>query len=270
MEPTAALHRTTPDADRRRWCGALAAGLGATATLGLPGCTLLRGPGPGPVVGPGEVPPMAGALGPDGLPLGWQPHVMRRDRRPTVYTPQRRDGRVVMHALADRSTSGLRCDVDIDPQATPWLSWSWRVDRFPDGTAIADDERDDSPARVVLAFDGDLSRLSLRDRLFHDQVELFTGQALPYATLMYSWDSASPLEAVLQYPRSSRIRYLVVEQGLAATGRWVHYRRQVADDFRRVFGEPPGRIRHVGILADSDDLQARVESWFGDLTFAAG
>ena len=37
-------------------------------------------------------------------------------------------------------------------------------------------EHDDCPARLILAFGGDDTRLPLRDRLFYEQVELFTGR----------------------------------------------------------------------------------------------
>lgn len=203
------------------------------------------------------------------LPTGWAPHVMRRDRPATQYRLHERDERLVVHAVAERSTSGLRCDVDIDPHTHPWLSWEWRVDQFPQGASVADDDRDDSPARVVLAFDGDMRQLRLRDLMFTEQVELFTGKTLPFATLMYTWDGEAEVGSVIAYPRSSRIQYLVVEQGPARTGRWLRYRRNVVDDYRRVFGADPGPIRHVGVLTDSDDLKLRVESWFGDIAFAA-
>jgi hypothetical protein len=224
-------------------------------------------------------PPLASILGParfsagrviDGLPEGWRPHVMRLDRRLTNYRVVRREGRQVLEATARQSTSGLRCDVDIDPLQTPWLQWGWRVDRFPDGATIADDERDDSPARIVLAFDGDHGTLGTRDRIFKDLVELLTGKALPFATLMYVWDGEAPLEKVIAYPRSGRIQYLVVESGAGGAGRWLSYRRNVRDDYRRVFGAEPGRIRHIGVLSDSDDLKVEVQSWFDDITFDAG
>ena len=241
--------------DRRHWCLA-AAGLLA----GCGGVPVRREPGPAP----GLLPPLIEG------PQGWLPHVMRRDRKPTVYTFGDRDGRQVVHARADRSTSGLRCDVDIDPQATPWLSWEWRVDQVPADASVEDDERDDSPARVVVAFDGDASTLSLRDRLFRETVELFTGTTLPFATLMYVWDGQAPPERVVAYPRTARVQYLVVESGAERVGRWLGYRRNVLADYRRVFGGEPGRIRHVGLLADTDDLKSRTDSWFANLAFSAG
>ena len=121
----------------------------------------------------------------------------------------------------------------------------------------------------MLAFDGDSKTLRLRDRLFADLVELITGQTLPFATLMYAWDGEAAAEQVIAYPRSSRIQYLVVEQGAERSGRWLSYRRDVRDDYRRVYGTEPGRIRHVGVLCDSDDLKLELRSWFGDIAFAA-
>lgn len=199
----------------------------------------------------------------------WRPHVMRRDRGLTVYEDVERDGRRAVHAIAEASTSGLRCDVDIDPLATPWLAWEWRVDRFPDGASVGDDERDDSPTRVVVSFDGDEARLAPRDRMFRETVEFLTGTVLPFATLMYVWDGQAAAESVLAYPRTGRVQYLVVESGAARAGRWLGYRRNVVQDYRRVFGGEPGHITHVGLLADSDDLKGRTDSWFANLTFSA-
>lgn len=87
--------------------------------------------------------------------------------------------------------------------------------------------------------------------------------------LMYSWDGRAPVEQVIAYPRSGRIQYLVVESGSARTGQWLSYRRNVLDDYRQVFGAEPGRIHHVGVLNDSDDLQLELQSWFGDIAFEA-
>jgi hypothetical protein len=240
--------------------------LAACALPPLAGCVTPPADAPTPVTA--TLPPFSRARTLGSPPDGWQPHVMRRDRRLTDYRIVRRDGRQVLEAHAARSTSGLASSVDIDPQRTPWLSWSWRVDRFPDGISIADDERDDSPARIVLAFDGDAGTLRLRDRMFADLVELVTGQSLPFATLMYAWDGVAAPEQVIAYPRSSRIQYIVVERGAQRTGRWLAYRRNVRDDYRRVYGAEPGRIRQVGVLCDSDDLSLDLSAWFGDIAFS--
>jgi hypothetical protein len=245
--------------------------MGAFAALGLAAChTAPTGRSAGPAVeagAPSGVVPFSSTAQAGLRPIGWHDHVMRRDLPATRYDTVEHDGRIVAHAVAERSTSGLRCDVDVDPRATPWLEWSWRVDAFDATATVARDECDDAPTRVVIAFDGDLSSLSLRETIFQEQVELFTGHRLPFATLMYVWDGSAAPESVFRYARSERIRYMVVESGPRNTGRWLGYRRNVAADYRRVFGAEPGRIRSVGVMTDTDDLKTRTEAWFGDIRF---
>ena len=247
--------------DRRRLLKLGGATLAATG-----GGLLLGGCSSVPVAPPlSRVAPFSAGAGSDGLPAGWRLHVTRPDKPVTGYGLQRIDDRLALHAVAESATSGLHCDVDIDITARPWLRWEWRVDRIAADATVADDDQDDSPARVVLGFAGDPARLSLRDRLFADQVELFTGEALPFATLCYVWDGQAAPESVLPYARSSRIRYLVADSGTAGLGRWQAHRRNVVADFQRVYGEPPGRLVGVGVLTDSDDLKGRAEAWYGDL-----
>ncbi len=247
--------------DRRRLLGAALAAAGTGAGLLTSGCA---SPVPDRAA-PGVVVPFSTSNRIGALPEGWRLHVTRPDRPVTGYSLARIDNRVALHAQSQAGTSGVRCDVDIDPTERPWLRWEWRVDHVAAEATVADDDQDDCPARLVLGFAGDASRLSLRDRLFADQVELFTGEALPYATLCYVWDGQAAPESVLPYPRSSRIRYLVVESGSAGTGQWHAYRRNIVADFQRVYGEAPGRLLGLGVLTDSDDLKNTAEAWYGDL-----
>ena len=86
--------------------------------------------------------------------------------------------------------------------------------------------------------------------------------------------AASPLQAagfrwLLLYRILTLLSYQVVESGAERAGRWLGYRRDVLADYRRVFGGEPGRIRHVGLLADTDDLKVRTDTWFANLAFSA-
>lgn len=201
------------------------------------------------------------------FPPGWIPYIVRRDRELTQYDTRVVDGRTVLHAVADNARSGLHCPVNIDPQATAWLRWQWRVDAPDPEASVGDDDTEDTPVRLVVAFDGDMAKLSLKDQLFYDQVQLFTGNVLPYATLTYVWDGRLPVGEVLPYARTGRIQYQVVESGVVRQGQWLNYERNVVDDFKAIFGEAPGRIIDVGVLTDSDDLKNRIEAWYGDIAF---
>jgi len=199
----------------------------------------------------------------------WRPQVPRPDLGRTLYDVVERDGRKVLHAVSDEAASGLRCDVAVDPRATPWLQWEWRTRVVDARATVADFEADDSPARIALGFEGDLSTLPVREQVFGDLVYAITGYVMPFATLMYVWDGQAPVESVFRYARTSRIRYLVVESGPAGVDRWLPYRRNVIEDYRRVFGADPGQISDLGVMTDSDDLDTVSETWYGDLSFHA-
>jgi hypothetical protein len=200
-----------------------------------------------------------------GLPLGWEAYRLRRDIPPSQYFSAVDAGRTVLRATSQRGSSGLRCPVDANPADRPWIEWRWRAQAVPAGARADEIELDDSPARLVLAFDGDISRLPQRDRLFFEQVELFTGQRLPYAMLMYVWDATLAVGRVVPYSRSGRIRNLVVHSGPQGTGRWQAHRRNLVEDFRQAFGEDPGRLVSVGVLTDADDLRQPMSTDYGDI-----
>jgi hypothetical protein len=256
----------------RRQC--LAAALGAAAAAA--GCASApRDPSAmahgGPAAEPmplAAVVPFSDAL-PGQLPPAWRPYALRKDLTRTRYNVVRDGERQVLNARAAASATGLRCAVHIDPAQQGLLQFSWRVRDVPPQADVSEAVQDDCPARLILAFDGDHTRLPLRERLLFDQVELFTGQRLPYATLMYVWDGGRhPVESVHRNHRSSRIQYLTVETGAQRARRWLHYQRDVVADFKRVFGEAPGTIIGVGVLTDADALKLQLEAWYGDITLA--
>ncbi|KNZ33209.1 MAG: hypothetical protein AD742_07760 [Methylibium sp. NZG] len=244
--------------------------------LSLTGASLLSGCASAPELAAGAaergaVVPFSQLPANGAPPVGWAPYIIRRDLPKTSYAVERRDGRSVLHANADCARSGLHCPVHIDPAATPWLRWQWRVDALHEDATVGNDDAEDTPVRLVVAFAGDVSRLPLRDRIFFEQVELFTGNKLPFATLTYVWDGQLPVGRVVPYARTPRIQYQVVESGPARLGQWLAYERNVVEDFTRVFGQaPPGHISSVGVLTDSDDLKNQVEAWYGDIGLFAG
>jgi len=199
------------------------------------------------------------------LPADWAPLVLTRKKKPTEYILVGEGGRSVLHAKAEQASSGLRHAVDIDVNKKPWLSWSWKTSALIAGADVSARDTDDAPVRIVLAFDGDHDKLSLMDTILFDTAKLLTGHELPYATLMYVWDSKAAVGSVIANSRTGRIQMLVTESGAAHVGQWRQYQRNVAEDYERVFGEKPGRLIGVGVLTDADNTMQRAESWYGDI-----
>lgn len=201
------------------------------------------------------------------LPPGWRPWNLSRLKRPTQYRLVEYDGRKVIQAVADASASGLVHPLRLDPKTHQILSWHWKVGSLVTGADNTRKASEDSPARIVVTFDGDSERLPLEDRIFADNFRLLTGQVMPYATLMYIWENRAPLGSVIPNRHTSRIKMIVVRSGAVGLGAWQHFNRNVYEDFRRAFGEEPGPITAVAIMSDTDNTGGKAAAYYGDISF---
>jgi hypothetical protein len=153
--------------------------------------------------------------------------------------------------------------MNVMPQTTAEFSW-WVPATIPTAD-LREAETADSPVRVVFAFAGDVSRLSLRNRLQFQLAETLTGEVPPYATLMYVWDNHAEPETILPGARSDRVQKVVLERGDRNLRRWLHYKRPLAADFQRAFGEEAGMLVGIGLLTDTDNTATKVQAWYGDI-----
>lgn len=124
-------------------------------------------------------------------------------------------------------------------------------------------DADDAVVRVALTFDGDRSSFSARDSMLSELTQLLTGEPLPYATLMYVWCNQREVGSVINNPRTGRIRKLVVQSGQAQLDQWLDYERDIRADFRKVFGEEPGRLIGVAVMTDTDNTASQAQAWYG-------
>jgi Protein of unknown function (DUF3047) len=198
----------------------------------------------------------------------WQ-EVQLPGKTPTLYrldehAPGSAQGqRAALMAHAQSSASMLRAPVRIEPDALNRVSFSWFV---PDLIADADmgqRDSDDSPVRLILAFEGDRNKFSAKDAMVNELARLLTGEEMPYATLMYVWCNKRPAESIIHSPRTDRIRKIVVESGAQGLKQWRAYERDIREDFVRAFGEAPGALVAIGLMSDSDNTRSNAVAWYG-------
>ena len=202
-------------------------------------------------------------------PLEWQPWVFSRFNRRTDYQVVEMDGGRVLRALAEKSASGLLQEVDIDPRIAHHVHWRWNVPQLLPGADLNRKGSDDSPVRVIVSFDGDLQKLDVEDRAMAGMVKMVSGREMPYATLMYVWDNKMPVGTFLESPHSSRVKLIVVESGSNQLGKWIPYSRNLVTDFRKAFGEAPGKITTVGVMTDTNSTEADALAYYGDIVISA-
>jgi hypothetical protein len=193
---------------------------------------------------------------------GWQ-HQPLPGKTQVQFTPVRVDGRDALSATADSAASVMRHRVRIEPSELGSLRFSWKVPALIADADLATREADDSPVRVILAFDGDRSRFSARDAMLAELMRTLTGEEMPYATLMYVWCNKRVPGTVIRSPRTDRIRKLVLESGPRRLNQWLDYARDIRADYERAFGEPPGALIGVAIMTDSDNTRSTARAWYG-------
>jgi hypothetical protein len=214
--------------------------------------------------------PFSTAVALDVLPPGWRPYRLARFKKPTQYRLVPHDGSVAMRAEANASASGLSYDLTVDLHEYPWLTWRWKVPDLIEGANNTIQQVEDSPARVIVTFEGGREKLSDAEQINYDLAKAMTGNELPYATLMYIWENHLPEGTVIEHHFSTRIKMIVAGSGRKDLDLWHEERVNLLEDFHRAFGEEPPRVRSVGIMSDSDNTGGRAVAYFGDIRFAKG
>ncbi|NOV27275.1 DUF3047 domain-containing protein [Cupriavidus necator] len=197
------------------------------------------------------------------LPVGWQPWTINRNKIPTSYSMAEVDQRVVVHAKADSSASGLY--VPLRERDPGMVRWTWKTSGIIRNADNSDGPREDSPLRLFVAFDGDKGALPLKDQLMYEMARLTTGREMPYATLMYIWGGQRAEGAVVKNPHTDRVRMIVVDSGTKHANEWRCHERDLRADYRKAFGADPGRVIAVGIMTDTDNTRSKAEAWYGDI-----
>jgi hypothetical protein len=58
---------------------------------------------------------------------------------------------------------------------------------------------------------------------------------------------------------------IAVESGPGEAGRWLSVRRNIVEDYRRAFGEPPPDVSAIAIMTDTDNTGESALAWYGDI-----
>jgi len=203
----------------------------------------------------------------EGAPVAWGHAPLSKLKKDTRYQLLTQDGRQVLQAHADGAASLYGAGFQPGRSATAWLRWSWKTDALVPGADNADRAREDAPLRVVVAFDGDASRLPMAERAQRKLAQTMTGRPPPYAALMYIWGSREAPETVIDSTHTRQIKMLVVQSGTEGLGRWHDVRRNLREDYRRAFGVAPGPVVAVAVMTDTDNTGEKADGLYAGFAF---
>jgi hypothetical protein len=201
-------------------------------------------------------------------PRGWEVMRINPTKKLTEYGLVDDGGTVVLHAVSAQSASALGQYIAVDLEKTPVVEWRWKISHLIKTADMEAAATEDSPVRLVFAFDGDPKKLPIADRASGAVAKSLSGRALPFATLMYVWANVAPVDKIIRNPhtgtsqddrrlqRRRRCRQMAVAVTQPARGLQTRFRRIPRQDveLRRVRPTPttPGES---------------VEAWYGDIVF---
>jgi len=201
------------------------------------------------------------------LPVGWLPLSAAGSAIPTRYTLVDDRGTTVLRAEAKAAASALSHPVSVDPAATPWLRWRWKISTLIEQADLRTREGDDFPARLYVMFDYPLEKLSFAERSKLRLARALFDPNLPAATICYVWDGKASAGTIAPSAYTNRVRLIVVESGSARVNRWVDVERNLATDFRAAFGEEAPAVTAIAVAVDTDNTGAFATTYFGDISF---
>ncbi len=167
----------------------------------------------------------------------------------THYSLERDDERLALRAVSEGAASGLYREITIDLGETPLLHWSWKVEGLLEGIDERTRAGDDYPARLYVVFSGGLRFWRTR-------------------AINYVWSSHQPVGSEWPNAFTGNARMITVDSGAGRIGQWVTHRRDVRADYRRLFGEDPGKVSAVAIMTDTDNSGQQARAWYGDIRFS--
>jgi hypothetical protein len=165
--------------------------------------------------------------GTNGFPAKWR---ASNDDAKTIYRIEAESGNHFLRARADNKAVQIGLERIFDPKNQPRLKWRWRVHEIPKGADERVKGKHDAAAQVYVVFDN-----QTRPRV-----------------VKYTWSSSLPVGTQFTSPLYSRNKGIVRRSGRPDGKRWYEEEVNFFEDYKKIFGEEPGKVQGIAILTASD------------------
>jgi Protein of unknown function (DUF3047) len=190
-------------------------------------------------------------LGAHGIPDGWTGGqtwgLPQHD-----LTIEENEGHPVLRLKSKIESSAIRRDIrgKVNLKETPILEWSWKAITLPKNGDCRKKGTDDQAAQLYIVW----PRFP---------------EAVRSQIIGYIWDSTAPAGSIVKSEKTSTVTYVVMRSGAADLGKWITERRNVAEDYKKIYGAQADNPGYISIAIDSDDTVSSAESLFGAILFRA-
>jgi len=187
-------------------------------------------------------------VGTKGIPSGWEG---QRWGSPAYdFTIVENDGQHVLRLVSKNEGSTVSKDIKgkVNLNETPILEWRWKAVTLPTNGDSRRKETDDQAAQIYVGW----PRFP---------------EAVRSRIIGYVWDTTAPAGTIVKSQKTSTVTYVIVRSGTTDLGKWLTESRNVAEDFRKIYGEEPDNPGFISVSIDSNDTHSSAESFMGPILF---
>jgi hypothetical protein len=182
-----------------------------------------------------------------GVPEGWI--LVLKTGEPQIQVRQEGEA-VYLRSKANKSSFGLRKEFALDTKEFPYLNWKWQVTQLPEKGDFRRKESDDQAAQVCVLFPRFPATLNTE-------------------FVCYYWES-NPMNKGLEGESVvwSKARIIVLEAGKEKLNQWVTEKRNVYEDYKRLFKKEPPKAGGIVYYINSQHTQSVAESSLDEIHFS--
>ena len=189
----------------------------------------------------------SGGQSAEGIPEGWK--LEKKAGEPEIKVEKSGDN-VFIHFRSNNSSYGLKKEMDFDLKDYPYLNWKWKVTRLPKRGDFLKKETDDQAAQVYVLF----------PRFPVDLNTEFVG---------YLWESNPKNKGKEgESPAWSKSKVIVLQAGPEKLNQWVQEKRNIYEDYKRLFSKEPPKVGGVTLYINTQHTQGMAESYFDQIYFS--
>jgi hypothetical protein len=155
-----------------------------------------------------------------------------------------------LHAESVQSASALYKKVKVNIYETPFLNWTWRIDKALPMLNEQTKNGDDYAARIYVVFKTGFTPLSAK-------------------ALNYVWSSANNPDTYWPNAYTEKAIMIPLRSNQDKTNLWQKEKVNIKEDLLKYFDKLPRYIDGIAIMTDTDNSKGIASASYGDIHFSS-
>ena len=189
-------------------------------------------------------------LGTRGIPAGWTAYATLGGRPAYDFSLVEDEGRRAIRLRSHDDHSTIAREIHVDLEATPILEWRWKIVELPASADVRQRATSDLTGHLLVVWPR-----------FPEMVRA--------RLIGYAWGTSEPANSVLRSRKTGTVTFVILRSGADGLGRWVTERRDVVEDYRKIYGERPENPKVIALSIDTNDTHSRAEALIGSIVFTS-